>query len=678
VRAAEKSFESPVSFGREICADIAAAERREWLVTNGIGGFACGTVSGHLTRRYHGYLVAASRPPLGRMLLVSKLDEVVASVGESWPLSTNRWKSGAVDPRGHQNIERFHLEGTSPVWTFAFAGAQIEKRVAMHHGANATCVEYRHARGVEAVLLTVKVLVNYRDFHGVTHAGGWQMDVHPIRHGVRVLAFEGATPFYLLSASARAAVAHEWYRDFDLAAERERGLEDSEDHLHAATFTAQLNRGEFVSLIFSDQADAALDGGALMAKQRDRERGLVRLFLAARPVKATEPPAWIRQLVLAADQFVVRRAVPGVAGAHSVLAGYPWFSDWSRDTMVSLPGIALTTGRPEIAAGILRAFSRFVDQGMLPNNFPEGGSAAEYNSVDAALWYIESVRQYSLATADRKLVEELYPVMEGIIDWHIRGTRFHIRADEQDGLLSSGEPGTQLTWMDAKVGGAPVTPRVGKPVEINALWLNAVASMSRFAGELKRESAVFDALAAKIRASFGRFWNAATGYCYDVLDGPQGTDGTLRPNQILAVSLSECALSKEQQRQVVDACERWLQTSFGLRSLDPHDAQYQGIYSGSPAKRDGAYHQGTAWGWLLGDFVMAHLRAFGDKDVALSYFAPMEHHLAVHGLGTASEIFDGDTPHTPRGCFAQAWTVAALLQAWHAVTEPRGPASAAG
>jgi predicted glycogen debranching enzyme len=678
VSAAEESFESPVGFGREICADIAAAERREWLVTNGIGGFACGTISGHLTRRYHGYLVAASRPPLGRMLLVSKLDEVVASVGESWPLSTNRWKSGAVDPRGYQNIERFHLEGTSPVWTFAFAGAQIEKRVAMQHGANTTCVEYRHIRGVEAVLLTVKVLVNYRDFHGVTHAGGWQMDVHPVRDGVRVLAFDGATPFFLLSASAKATIAHEWYRNFDLAAERERGLEDSEDHLHAATFTAQLDRDESVSLIFSDQDGTALDGGALLVEQREREHGVVKLFLAARAAKAPKPPAWIQQLVLAADQFVVRRVVPGVAGAHSMLAGYPWFSDWSRDTMISLPGIALITGRAEIAAGILRAFSRFVDQGMLPNNFPESGSAAEYNSVDAALWYIEAVRQYSLATGDRKLVEELYPVMEGIIDWHIRGTRFHIRADEQDGLLLAGEPGTQLTWMDAKVDGAPVTPRVGKPVEINALWLNAVASMSRFASELKRESVVFNALAAKIQANFGRFWNAAAGYCFDVLDGPQGPDGTLRPNQILAVSLSECALNEDQQRQVVEACGRWLQTSFGLRSLDPRSGEYQGAYSGAPAKRDGAYHEGTAWGWLLGHYAMAHLRAFGDQNTALGYLAPMEHHLAVHGLGTASEIFDGDAPHTPRGCFAQAWTVGGLLQAWRAVTEPSGPESTPG
>jgi predicted glycogen debranching enzyme len=378
--------------------------------------------------------------------------------------------------------------------------------------------------------------------------------------------------------------------------------------------------------------------------------------------------------VLAADQFIVRRPLNDDPEALSVIAGYPWFGDWGRDTMIALPGLTLSTGRPEITRRILRTFARFVDRGMLPNVFPDAGEEPEYNTVDAALWYFEAVRQYYESTEDREFLREIYPVLEEMIEWHQRGTRYGIKADPQDGLLAAGEAGVQLTWMDAKVGDWVVTPRIGKPVEINALWYNALVSMTRFAAILKKPSNVYSSAAWDVERSFGRFWNEEAGCCFDVIDGPDGNDASMRPNQILAVSLPASALSSLRQRAVVDACARELVTSHGLRSLAPGDPAYVPHYGGGPRERDGAYHQGTVWGWLLGHFALAHLRVYNDPARAASYLEPMAHHLNVHGLGSASEIFDAEAPFTPRGCTAQAWTVAEILRAWTVIRRNTQPA----
>ena len=380
-------------------------------------------------------------------------------------------------------------------------------------------------------------------------------------------------------------------------------------------------------------------------------------------------------MVLAADQFIAARPLDGAADAKTILAGYPWFSDWGRDTMIALPGLCLATGKPWLARNILRTFSRFVSEGMLPNQFPRAGEAPVYNTVDATLWYFEAVRQYFEATSDIGLLHELYPVLEGIMDAHVRGTRYHIHVDPADGLLYAGEPGVQLTWMDAKVGDRVVTPRIGKPVEVSALWLNAAASMGRFAHALGRNSARYDGLAERARAGFARFWNAEKQFCFDVIDAPGSPDGkdtALRPNQIFAVSLPETALTPEQQRAVVDVCARELLTSFGLRSLARNEAGYRGLYAGGVEERDDAYHQGTVWGWLLGPFALAHLRVSGNAGEAMSFLEPMFSHLKAAGLGTASEIFDGDPPFTPNGCVAQAWTVGETLRAWRVITAARG------
>ena len=655
-----------IDWGREVTGDLATAERREWLCANGLGGFASGTVAGTLTRRYHGLLVAALTPPLGRTLLVADVDETVEYDGLTRPLATHRWAGGVVDPPGWQAIERFTLDGTSPVWTYAVADALVEKRVWMEPGANTTHVRYRALRARGPVGLELKVLVNHRDYHGSTHGDAWQMDVAAVRHGVRVVAFPGARPLLLLAEGAEARIAHTWYRRFDRAAERARGLDAEEDHLHAATFRAALPPGGTLTLVLSAEGDPALDGEAALRRRARHEADVLAAWRRAQPA-ARGAPDWVRRLVLAADQFVSRRPLADDPLGMTVIAGYHWFGDWGRDTMIALPGLTLTTGRPDVARRILTTFARFVDHGMLPNRFPDAGEAPEYNTVDATLWYVEAIRAYHAATADDATLKELWPVLEEIVRWHRTGTRYGIRVDPADGLLASGEPGVQLTWMDAKVGDWVVTPRTGKAVEINALWYNALRAMAGFARRLHQPAEAWEAAAARVQAGFERFWNAPAACCYDVLDGPAGADDALRPNQILAVSLPESPLAPERRAQVVDACARHLLTSYGLRSLAPGHPQYRGRYGGDQVARDGAYHQGTVWAWLLGPFALAHFRVHGDAAAARGFLAPLEHHMGDHGVGSIAEIFDGDPPFAPRGCIAQAWSVAETLRAWHAL-----------
>ncbi|RLC72274.1 MAG: glycogen debranching protein, partial [Chloroflexi bacterium] len=391
-------------------------------------------------------------------------------------------------------------------------------------------------------------------------------------------------------------------------------------------------------------------------------------WAGARPAQAGAPardaPAAIEHLILAADQFIVRRSLSDDPDRRTIIAGYPWFGDWGRDTMISLPGLTLITGRHDVAARILRTYARFIDQGLLPNHFPEAGEEPEYNTADATLWYFEAIRAYHKATNDLTLLGDLFPVLQEIIKWHQRGTRYNIHVDPADGLLYAGEPGVQLTWMDAKMDDWVVTPRIGKPVEINALWYNALRIMADFARSLREPAEGYEITAEQARAGFARFWNEAAGYCYDVLDGPGGDDPALRPNQLLAVSLPYSPLTEQQQRAVVDACARHLLTSHGMRSLAPDDPAYVGRYGGDQHQRDRAYHQGTVWAWLIGPFVSAYLRVYRDPEVARSFLRPLMHHLADHGVGSISEIFDGDPPFTPRGCIAQAWSVAEVLRAW--------------
>ena len=660
-----------LSWGREVTGDVAAAERREWLCVNGIGGFASGTIAGTLTRRYHGLLVAALNPPLGRTLLAAAAHETVNYWGEEVALASARWASGAVDPAGHRQIERFRLDGTTPVWTYALADARVEKRVWMEPGQNTTYVRWRLLRASGPADLTVRLLVNYRDYHGTTRGGAWRMDVARIDNGLRITAFDGARPLLLLAPGADVDPSHDWYRDFELPRERERGLDHIEDHLHAGTFHARLDAGAELTIVLSAEAQPSLDAEAAWRRRVDHEAGILTTWRRAQAA-AAHAPAWIRQLVLAADQFVVRRASTDDPDGATVVAGYHWFGDWGRDTMIALPGLTLETGRPDVARKIITTFARFVDRGMLPNRFPDAGEAPEYNTADATLWYVEAIRAYHERTEDDGLLKEVYPALESIVAWHRQGTRYGIHADPRDGLLYAGEPGVQLTWMDAKIGDWVVTPRTGKPVEINALWYNALRAMAHFARRLNRPADELDRLGQRVATSFERFWSVRDGWCFDVVDGPDGDDATLRPNQILAVSLPHSPLPMPRARAVVDACARHLLTSYGLRSLAPFDRRFVRMYGGDSHARDSGYHQGPAWGWLLGPFAIAHHRVYGDAARAREFLISLADHLADHGLGSIAEIFDGTAPFGPNGCIAQAWSVAETLRAWHALEADTG------
>jgi predicted glycogen debranching enzyme len=666
------SEQAEIQFGREICGNLAAAESREWLVTNGIGGYASGTIAGSQTRRYHGLLVAALQPPVGRTFLVSAIDEVVHYIGEDFSLATHRWVSGAVEPKGFLLLEDFHLEGSMPVWTYALSDALLEKRVWMRQNENTTVIQYTLLRGNSALEMDLKAFVNYRDFHSLTHAGDWRMNITPVEHGVAVQAFEGAIPFYLKSSAATCEPRHEWYIGCYYAEETERGLSDREDHLFVALLQAKLEPGSSVTIVVSTEAAASLDAETARAEQANHDVKLFQQWQASAESLAGEEPSWLWQLILAADQFIVRRSLPEEPNGRSIIAGYHWFGDWGRDTMIALPGLTLATGRAEVARQILLAFSRYVDGGMLPNNFPDAGGKPEYNTVDAALSYFESVRQYFEATQDAVTLQKLFPVLASMIDAHIAGTRYNIHVDPADGLLYAGGPGVQLTWMDAKLGDWVVTPRAGKPVEINALWINALETIAGFARRLAKRADVYEKLSANAKQSFQRFWNANRNCCFDVIDSPGiGNDAALRPNQIFAVSLPVSPFTPEQQKAVVDVCARRLLTSHGLRSLAPGEPGYSGHYGGSPHDRDAVYHQGTVWGWLLGPFALAHYRVYHDRQAALRFLEPLGSQIYASGLGTLSEIFDGDPPFTPRGCIAQAWTVAEVLRAWHVIADGR-------
>jgi glycogen debranching enzyme len=702
---AQPELTSLVRLPREICCDLAAASEREWVVTNGLGGYACATTTGLLTRRYHGLLVAALSPPLRRTLLVAKVDEVARFGHEICELGVNRWQDGAIAPQGQQFLASLRLEGTIPVWTYEFGASQIEKRVWMQHGENTTYVQYRLLASPEPVSLELKVLANYRDHNCVTHAGDWVMSLESAPHGVRVVAFEGATAYYLRSAEAFAEIPSTaapgglWYRNFELAEEAARGYDHTEDHLHAATFRVMLKPGDSSSLVFSIAGDASLDSAHALGAERARQRELLARpkfnsesleALAATAAVGSPTPApssaagaaladWPRQLILAADAFLVRAVRYPASESSRVIAGYPWFGVWSRDTLISLPGLTLATGRPEIARAILRSFAGLIDQGMLPNFFPDDASKPEFNCADAPLWFIEALRQYAESTLDLDLVHDLLPAVCTIIAHYSAGTRFGIHVDPADGLLFAGQaatqqsPATNLTWMDARLNKVPVTPRVGKPVELNALWLNALntlANFSRHFGSAKagRDSErKFRDAAERVRTNFARFWNLVKNCCFDVIDGPEGNDAAIRPNQIFAVSLPISGLGQEQQRAVVDICVRELLTSAGVRTLSPDDPNYRGRYEGSQEDRDRAYHQGTVWPWLIGPFVTAHLRIYRDRAAAARMLDSAAPQLSIGGLGSINEVCDGDAPFTPRGCFAQAWSVAELLRAYRAV-----------
>jgi predicted glycogen debranching enzyme len=654
-----------VRFGRAICGDLQQAERREWWLANGRGGYAGGTIAGSLTRRYHGLLIAPVEPPLGRRLVWAKADAELSDGEQRWPLFTNRWAGGAISPAGHVHIESFHLDGGIPVWLFAIGLLRIEARIWLEPGADTTYVAWRLLPGPEPesrkLSLRVRLIVNDRDHHGQTAAGQFAAVVDADEAGLRVRRPDFALTFR--ACGGVIAPTEQWIENFDLPAERERGLSDRDNHLQIAEARLDLHPGKWAGIVGSLQADPSPDLAAALERRRQWQQSV--LDQAAQVSEMASPPDWIAQLLLAADSFVFARPLSDRSEGRSVIAGYPWFGDWGRDTMISLPGLTLATGRQQWARDILLTFARFVDRGMLPNVFPGVGDKPDYNTADASLWFFEAWRAYVEESSDRATLAQVFPALSDIVEWHRRGTRYGICMDPRDGLLSAGRPGVQLTWMDAKLGDWVVTPRIGKPVEINALWYNALRLLADWLREAQDpEAEVLAAHADKTRASFNRrFWHAAGGHLYDVVDGENGDDAAFRPNQIFAIALEYPVLDQEYWETVVTAVQAKLLTPVGLRSLAPDEPDYKPRYFGDLRARDAAYHQGTVWAWLIGPFTDAWLKVYpDDRAEARQLLDGFELHLAEAGIGSISEVFDAEPPFTPRGCIAQAWSVAEVLR----------------
>lgn len=636
-----------ISFDSDICTNFDAASSREWLETNGIGGFASSTISGANTRRYHGLLTAATKPPLGRITMLSKLEEVVIIDGERFELSSNQYP-GKIHPEGYKFIKSFRLD-PFPIWVYQVGGLEIEKRVFMIDGDNSVVVRYSlPKRSRSKVELELRPLLSFVDYHHLQHENPDFLPVYETSANlVRLNAGSEFPPLYFNHLACEIEPAGHWYRNFEYAIERERGFDFTEDLYQPFVLRGELKKT--TAVIVSTEIRDSKNAARFEKAEVKRRNALVK--------KAGAEDDFSKRLVLAADQFVVKRG-----SGHTIIAGYPWFSDWGRDTMISLPGLTLSTNRPDIAKGILLEFASSISQGMLPNRFPDAGDKAEYNTVDATLWYFEAIRSYVEFTGDYDFVRnELYAKLVDIIHWHLRGTRYNIHVDT-DGLLYAGEPGVQLTWMDAKIGDLVITPRIGKPVEIQALWYNALKIMADFAGRFgdNDDHAKYNAMADLAKLSFNAvFWNEGEQCLYDLAENGH-RDGSIRPNQIFAVSLPYSMLDDERSRKVVDKVEAELLTPVGLRSLSPNDPQYVPTYIGSPFERDSAYHQGTVWGWLIGGFVDAYRRVYPDREI--DFLQGFQKHLFEAGLGQISEIFDADPPHAPRGCMAQAWSVAEVLR----------------
>jgi predicted glycogen debranching enzyme len=638
-----------------VCRDFSRSSRLEWLETDGLGGFAMGTVAGVATRRYHGLLTVARHPPVDRTVLLSKLEESLLLPEGVVDLATTQYP-GVVHPAGFRHLDSFCL-APFPTWTWEAGGLRLEKTVFLVHGRSTVVVQYR---AEAACTLRVRPFVALRDFHALTResASFDERTRESAWHGTRAVRIRPYATLPALSLHHNGRPAGEpsfWYRDVEYLEELARGLDCREDLYGMAPIQFDLRPGEPGWVVATTHEEDVVDAGRvaeLEAAERTR-----------RSPAAGDP--LLARLGAAADQFLVRRA----DGSPTIIAGYPWFADWGRDTMIALPGLLLARGLLDEARDVLAGFLAHVDRGIIPNRFADGQEPPEYNTADGTLWLFHAVDAYARAGGDRGFVRDVfYPRAKEVLAWHERGTHYGIRVDPADGLLVAGDAGSQLTWMDARVDGGVVTPRHGKPVEINALYFNALRFVESLAVELgdEGEARACRAAADRLRDSFLRlFWDARRECLFDVVHA-EGPDRRLRPNQIFAVSLPRSMLSPAQMQRVVRAVEKALLTPYGLRTLAPDEADYRPHYRGGVRERDGAYHQGTVWPWLLGPFVTALLRAFGRTHENTVHcrglVAGLERHLGEACLGTVSEVFDGDPPHAPGGACAQAWSVGELYR----------------
>jgi predicted glycogen debranching enzyme len=645
-------------FSRNDLGNFDRGSEKQWVLSNGLGGFASSSILGVNTSKYHGFLFASFRPPGERTMLLAKLEEELEIGGATFSLGCNHTGNG-VYPAGHLYLQNFELR-PYPTYTYAVKNTVLEKTVFMVRDTNITIIRYTLYSGDEnPVRIKITPFVNCRHYHHTARRNDWPFNRSNEEKSLLIEAYPGAPKLRLYSDLALYIPGPGyWFEGMYYRQDDQRGLDPWEDHFMPGHFETELVNGQSFAVIASTEGEKEITNPLL--EQVSAERRLAYLI---EDVGSHEE--FVNRLVLAADTFIVARQS---TGAKTIIAGYPWFTDWGRDTMIALPGLTLVTKRFSEAKEILMTFAKYCKNGLIPNMFPDQGEEPLYNTVDASLWFFHAVWKYLEYTDDHAFVkDELYPVLVEIVQNYRTGTGFNIKMDE-DWLISAGELGHQLTWMDAKVGDWVVTPRHGKPVEINALWYNALEVLNHLSKKYGLEGEDYASMAAAVRSSFVKsFWNPDKGCLFDVITG-DNKDDTVRPNQIIAVSLPFSPLDHSKQAEIVNTVWKELYFSFGLRSLTPSSHDYQGRYKGDVLQRDSAYHQGTGWGWLAGPFITAY-RKVNDyspesKTIAERFIAPFKAHLWDHGVGSISEIFDGDPPHTPKGCCSQAWSVAEVLRAY--------------
>ena len=684
-----------LQIGKERCTDIQASLNLEWLVANGLGGYAAGSIVGATTRSYHGLLVAAMKPPVERIVLVAKIDEeIVFPSGQTLKLGVNEYLGGMIDPQGYRYLETVSLEGDIPCFTYRLHDTlTLEKRIWMEYGQNTTYVQYA-LHGVltgdstTPLTLALAPFCLSRDHHSTTQGSNdWHFLVDGQGNRCQVRARDQAPSCQIIAdPSASFFPTGWWYWQIFHRRDHERGLLDHEDLYQPGLFRLPIVPGMRVTLVLSAEATLPDDLGgphheeyiaqALVRHQR-RIRQLFTLADRATDDLSQHDPVLAR-LVVAADQFIVIRPeytcnlanqAPRLSpDQKTIIAGYPWFTDWGRDSMIALPGLLLCTGRYGEARGLFKAFAAFVHNGLIPNRFPDSGETPEYNTVDAALWMFYALDSYLKTTRDWALLKELFPILEQIIQSYVHGTIYNIGRDPDDGLLHAGVPDVQLTWMDAKVDQWVVTPRRGKPVEVNALWYFALTAMEAWAVRLSTDATSYSQMRTLVKQHFAaRFWYEEGGYLYDVVDvdGEAGkNDSSLRPNQLFAASLTHELLSDAQTASMLNRVTERLLTPVGLRSLSPTDPAYHSQFNGDRWQRDGAYHQGTVWQWLIGPYIDVYMRVHNRRADLTNLLEPLVQRLWAACLGTISEVAEPEPPFTSAGCFAQAWSVAELIRCW--------------
>ncbi|MBD6616378.1 amylo-alpha-1,6-glucosidase [Komarekiella sp. 'clone 1'] len=711
---------------------MADLDTREWLLTNGLGSFASGTVSDVRTRTYHGWLFAATNPPSGRTLLISHLEASLEVLGDVVALGTNFWSNRQIEPTGYELLRCFDINPV-PKWIWGKDNWQLTRQLVMPYGLIGTgdwgqreqreqegiieqvstlsvanpqypipntqfchriLIQYRY-EGIDAAILRLRLLIANRDFHRQQTAspelqfsqllGQKQVCLQAINSG------RFGTTWHLRWTQGNYQPDAVWYWNYGLPEETQRGLSDREDLYSPGYLSVTLQPGDTVTLearvgfpdplagiltpeTFAEAVEAEQErlsqifGWEKEKEQRDRkkEEGKEQLEIISPLLQSL---TW-QQLLKAGDQFIVYRA--SIAGP-TIIAGYHWFDDWGRDTLIALPGLALVPQRFDLAKGLLRTFGHYCRNGLIPNTFPDVDGEPSYNSIDAALWWIETLGLYLEATQDWQFLAEQFPIVQQIHKAFVGGTRYNIQADATDGLVGWDARSVALTWMDVVIGAEPVTPRCGKPVEINALWYSALCWVSQWAerlsqlqfGEpvrLAKQSQRYAQQAQQVKLSLQKFWNPQLGYLYDTIEPDDRRNFQIRPNAVLALSLHHCGFSPQQGCQILDLATTSLLTPYGLRSLDPGDPEYIGKCAGGPHDRDRAYHQGTVWGWLIGPYIRSWQRFYPNQPLPFDWQPLLNHFLSGACLGSISEIFDGDSPHTPRGAIAQAWSVAEVIR----------------